>query len=90
MSPLSKIQLGAWRWVLIVSEVLVVGYMALLALSGRHALPPTGTALVIGVFAGIACLFLLFGSPFLVRSHGGLAIAGWCIGAAALCISSAL
>jgi hypothetical protein len=42
---------------------------------------------VIGVAAGIAWVFLFFGSPSLVRSQRWLAILGWCIAVGALLFS---
>ena len=81
-----------WRWILIASEVLVATYLimgfVLVSVGGRHARFSAGPSLVIGVLASLACFFLLFGSPFLVRRHGPLAIAGWFIGAAALFLSA--
>jgi hypothetical protein len=81
-----------WRWALISSQVLVVTFCVmdrvLIAEAGRRAHFATGPSLLIGIVSFPALLFLLFGSPFLVRSHGPLAVVGWCVGAAALAFSS--
>lgn len=76
-----------WRWVLIVSEVLLGGYLVAMQLAGRHGRQETGVFLVVGILAFVAWVFLFFGSPFLVASQRWLAIIGWCIAAAAVLFS---
>lgn len=82
-----------WRWALIVSQLLVITFCVmdriLIAEAGRRAHFTTGPSFIVAVVVFPALLFLLLGSPFLVRSHGPLAIAGWCVGAAALAFSHA-
>ena len=73
-----------WRWVLIVSELLLGSYLISMQLAGRHARQETGAFLVVGILAFVAWVFLFFGSPFLVRSQRWLAILGWCIAVAAI------
>ena len=72
-----------WRWLLILSETLVACFTVFVHLANHHegTMSPSP---FIDLTAGVAIIFLLFGSPFLVRSHGGLAILGWIIGAAAI------
>jgi hypothetical protein len=66
-----------WRWALIAAEVMVAGYYAASISAGRSVRLDVGVPLSVIIFA--AWLFLLFGSPFLVRSQKWLAILGWCI-----------
>ena len=76
-----------WRWILIVAEFLVAGYLVAAQLAGRAARHPSGGFAVVGIAAGVAWVFLFFGTPFLVRSQRWLAILGWCIAVAALFFS---
>jgi hypothetical protein len=73
-----------WRWILIVSELLLGSYLIAMQVAGRHVRQETGAFLVVGICAGIAWVFLFFGSPFLVSSQRWLAILGWFIAAAAI------
>ena len=72
-------QSTCWRWALIIAEVLVLGCDIAWVGFGWEAKKTSGTAIGFAAVAGIALFFLFFGSPFLVRSQGGLAILGWCI-----------
>lgn len=76
-----------WRWVLIVSEIVVGTYLIVMQLAVRHPRQETGAFLVVGILAFVAWVFLFFGSPFLVRSQRWLAIFGWFIAVAALIFS---
>jgi hypothetical protein len=80
MTTTSKRATVAWRWVLVVAEFVVASY---LLVSRLVAFPADGSmSLTIGFTAVfVAWAFLFFGAPFLVRSHGWLAILGWCIAA---------
>src|SRR5262245_25567623 len=63
-----------WRWVLIVSESLVVTYLVAVELAERDARHPTAAFLVGSILASVAWAFLFFGSPFLASSQRWLAI----------------
>ena len=84
MSSRTDTALVFGRWALIVSELLLGGYLVATQLTGRHAHRETGAFLVVGILAFVAWVFLFFGSPFLVRSQRWLAILGWCIAVAAI------
>ena len=73
-----------WRWILIISELLVVGYMTVVFMAGRAARHPSGAFVALGIAAFVAWAFLFLGSPFLVRSQRWLAILGWCTAVAAI------
>jgi len=77
-----------WRWTLIVAELLVTTFTVFVMTIGRreNSLTHSMPVQVIGLFSGIAVLFLLFGGPFLVRSQGGLAILGWIVAATAILV----
>jgi hypothetical protein len=77
--PFSEPNAAFWRWALIVSQVIIVGYTIVVS-SRRVDLPFLETALLVVP----SWLFLFFGSPFLVRSQGKVAIIGWCIAAGLL------
>jgi len=63
-----------WRWVLIVSELLVAANIVVVQLAGRYGLEETGLFLIVGILTFGAWVFLFLGSPFLVSSHRWLAI----------------
>ena len=72
-----------WKWALILSQVILVGYLVAVRFS-PYARRFTTVPLL---FAGLAIasqVFLLFASPFLIRSQGRLAIIGCCVAVAAL------
>jgi hypothetical protein len=74
--PSDKKPFSGWRIALIVSELIVLFDVLLISLStsGRD----------LGIFGFVffaAWLFLFLGSPFLIRSQKGLALAGWCLAA---------
>ncbi len=87
MTPSTLRARTRWRWILVTSELLVVGYMIAVRMTGRAARHPSGAFAGIGIAAFVAWVFLFLGSPFLVRSQRWLAILGWCIGVAALLLS---
>ena len=72
-----------WRWALIGSETLVACYIVFVKLAQRREdiISPSP---LIDLVVGIALAFLFFGSPFLARSQGALAILGWLIAVAAI------
>jgi len=72
-----------WRWLLILSETLVACFTVFIKLAERHEGTMSPSPIIDGA-VGVAIIFLFFGSPFLVRSQGGLAILGWLIAAAAV------
>jgi hypothetical protein len=72
---------SVWRLILIGAEITVLGYLLASFIAGPKARVDVGVFLSVIIFA--ACLFLLLGSPFLVRSQRWLAILGWCIAASA-------
>jgi hypothetical protein len=94
MSTQPQVSSAVWRWALIASQLLVATFCVvdriLIAEAGRRAHFSTGPSLIIGILVFPALLFLLFGSPFLVKSEGPVAIIGWCVGAAALAFSHGL
>jgi hypothetical protein len=77
----------AWRWILITSELLVAGNLVVVLMAGRGARYSSGLDATIGIAAFVAWVFLILGSPFLVRSQRWLAILGWCIAVATLLLS---
>ena len=76
-----------WRWILILSELVLAGELIAIRITplARHY---TGLSALVAALAGVAWVFLFFGSPFLVRSQRWLAIIGWCIAVAAILFSS--
>ncbi len=74
----------AWRRILICAEFLVLVYTVAMHFGGRHVGQETGPWFVLAILVFAAWAFLFFGSPFLVRSHGWLAILGWGIAVSAL------
>jgi len=77
-----------WRWVLIVSELLLGSYLVAMQIAGLRARLETGGSIVVGILASVAWAFLFFGSPFLVSSQRWLAILGWCMAVGALLFSA--
>jgi hypothetical protein len=73
----------AWRWALIFSQVILVGYLVAVRFS-PYARSFTTVTLLFAGLAMISNLFLLFASPFLIRSHGRLAMVGCCVAVAAI------
>jgi hypothetical protein len=73
----------SWRWIFIVSEAMVVGYLMLRVVKERFYsrvyLEPRALGISLGVLAGLAWLFLLVASPFFFRSLRGVALVGWFI-----------
>ncbi len=94
MSTPTRFSSTGWRWALITSQLLVVTFCVmdriLIAEAGHRAHFATAPSLIVGILVFPALLFLLFGSPFLVRLLGPVAITGWCVGAAALVFSHGL
>jgi hypothetical protein len=76
-----------WRWALIVSALVVVAEGIAVRISG-YARQDTGLSALAAVLSGVALVFLFFGSPFLVRSQGWLAIVCWCIAVATVLFSA--
>jgi hypothetical protein len=83
----NRSQLTFWKWMLIVSSLLVIA-----ANIAVHVKPNIdnypGASMVGAILFGAALVFLFFGSPFLVRSHRWLAIVGWCTAAASILFSA--
>jgi len=74
----------AWRRILIGAELLVLVYAVVIHFGGRHVRQETGPWFVLAILVFAAWAFLFLGSPFLVRSHGRLAILGWGVAVGAL------
>jgi hypothetical protein len=72
-----------WKWALIVSELVLLGELIATRITPL-ARQFTGVSAMVAVLAGVAWVFLLFGSPFLVPTQRWLAIVGWCIAVAAI------
>lgn len=77
-----------WRWSLITTEALGVIFLVFVETIGGRENAFTHSTLVsiFGLLSGISVFFLLFVSPFLIRSQKLLAVVGWLIGAAGLLI----
>lgn len=68
-----------WRFMLIVAETILFPFLVA-GICGYHLLPRNLIlgAILVGLYVG-SFIFLLFISPFLVKSQGPLAIGGWAI-----------
>ena len=72
-----------WRWALIGSEILIVCNIVF-GRSAPHHRVIISPSPIIDAAVVVALAFLLFGSPFLVRSQGGLATLGWFVAVSAI------
>jgi hypothetical protein len=75
-----------WRVILVAAQVLLLCYLTAL-IAGFSPRQMSGISGIVFVPVFVAWAFLFFGSPFLVRSQGAVAVAGWCIAVSALLFS---
>jgi hypothetical protein len=75
-----------WKWALIVSQVIVIGEQIAIRVT-PHARQYFGWSAYAAMLAMAGWAFLLFGSPFLWRSHRRLAISGSCVALGVLLVT---
>lgn len=76
-----------WKWALIIASLIVVAE-DIAVRATPYMRRYSGLSGLAGMLTVAALLFLLFGSPFLVRSQRWLAIVGWFVAAASILLAA--